>query len=72
MAIGEWNERAHYAVTELIFFLLATIVLFLASAASVVYKYVHHRNKVTFFFCTAPSFGKYTSIGNRLHACYQW
>ena len=50
MAIGEWNERVHYAVTELIFFLLATIVLFLASAASVVYKYVHHRNKVTFFF----------------------
>ena len=50
MAIGEWNERALYAVTELIFFLLATIVLFLASAALFVYKYVHHRNKVTFFF----------------------
>ena len=56
MAIGEWNERAHYAVTELTFFLLATIVLFLANAALFVYKYVHHRNKVTFFFTLRPLF----------------
>ena len=52
----EWNERTHYAVTELVLFLLTSLVLALGIGASFVVSYIHLKSGVSFFSTLRPLF----------------
>ena len=52
----EWNERTHYALTELVLFLITSLVLFLAVLVSFVNSYMHLKRGVSFFSTLRPLF----------------
>ena len=54
----EWNERTHYALTELIMFLLTSFVLALGIGTSFVVSYYHLKSGcgVSFFSTLRPLF----------------
>ena len=52
----EWNERTHYALTELILFLLTSLVVALGIGTSFVVSYIHLKSGVSFFSTLRPLF----------------
>ena len=52
----EWNERTHYALTELILFLLTSLVVALGIGTSFVVSYIHLKSGVSFFTTLRPLF----------------
>ena len=52
----EWNERTHYALTELVLFLLTSLVLALGIGTSFVVSYIHLKSGVSFFTTLRPLF----------------
>ena len=58
MALLEWNERTHYALTELMLFLLTSFVLALGIGISFVVSYYHLKkgSGISFFSTLRPLF----------------
>ena len=52
----EWDRRSNYALTELILFSLASLILFLAITLSFIYSYIHLNYDVSFFSTLRPLF----------------
>ena len=54
----EWNERTHYALTELVLFLLTSLVLALGIGTSFVVSYIHLKkgSGISFFSTLRPLF----------------
>jgi hypothetical protein len=65
----EWNVRASYTVTELILFILATLVLFIASTCSFVTHSFTYDGNIS-FFNPVSTVQKRPSI-KQLHSCLQ-
>ena len=52
----EWDKRSNYAVTELILFSLASLILFVSITVSFIYSYIHLNYDVSFFSTLRPLF----------------
>ena len=52
----EWNERTHYALTELILFLISSLVVALGICISCIVSYFHMKSGVSFFSTLLPLF----------------
>ena len=52
----EWDRRSNYALTELILFSLASLILFVSITISFIYSYIHLNYDVSFFSTLRPLF----------------
>ena len=52
----EWRTQSYYSTTELVLFILTSLVLFVTLAFSFVYSYLHIRRNVSFFSILRPLF----------------